>query len=79
MRFHQDAFGEPSVTQTRAIACATKASPMRAYGIPIHLFRIILLELLSLKKVSESAFNGASKSFIGGSYTSEARSFVYDV
>ena len=42
MRSHQDTFGESSVTQTRAVFCATKASPMSAYAILIRLFLVLM-------------------------------------
>jgi hypothetical protein len=74
MRFHQDTLGEPSVTQTRAVVCVTQDSSMRAYAIPIHLFFVILLDSLVCAKRYQSIFMEASRSFLGGSYTSETSS-----
>ena len=61
MRSHQDTFGEYSVTQTRSVFCATKASPMRAYAILIHLF-LVLMTPRSLRLKHNSANSEQTRS-----------------
>ena len=61
MRSHQDTFGESSVTQTRSVFCATKASPMRAYAILIHLF-LVLMTPRSLRLKHNSANSEQTRS-----------------